>query len=84
MHESLITILLFQPLPAASVLTGCADQQQAFPQDSPPAVLPDIVYLLREAVLPSHLPDPPETCAHPVMDPLERYSTANDEQLHSM
>lgn len=64
-----MTFPLFQPLPAASLLPGCADQQQAFPQDSPPAVLPNIVHLLREAVIPSHFPNPPETCAHPVMDP---------------
>lgn len=84
MHQSLITVPLFQPLPAASLLPGCADQQQAFPQDCPPAILPDIVRLLWEAVLPSHLPDPPETRAHPVMDPLERDGITTDEWLHSV
>lgn len=71
-HRSRLCFPLFQPLPATPLLPGCADQQQAFPQDGPPAVLPDVVHLLREAVVPPHLPDPPETAPHPLMDPHEK------------
>lgn len=74
--------LLFQPLPAASLLPGRSDQQQAFSQDGPPAVVADVVHLLREAVIPAHLPDPPETSAQPVMDRLEGDRRKADDVRH--
>lgn len=60
--------LLLQPLPAASLFPGCADQQQAFPQDCAPAVVADVIHLVREAVDAPHLPGPPEAAAHPVKE----------------
>ncbi|TMS14241.1 Etoposide-induced protein 2.4-like protein [Larimichthys crocea] len=71
-----------QPLPAASLLPGRSDQQQAFSQDGPPAVVADVVHLLREAVIPAHLPDPPETSAQPVMDRLEGDRRKADDVRH--
>lgn len=67
---SLITCVPSQSLPAAALLSGRADQQQAFPQDRPPAVVSDAVALVREAGLAPHLPEPPQTAAaQSVMDP---------------
>lgn len=52
-----------QSLPVAALLSGRDDQQQAFPQDCPPAVLSDIVCLIREAFHTPDISEPPQTAA---------------------
>lgn len=52
--------LHLQPFPAASILSGGPDQQQALPQDGSSADISDLLKLGRETRISSRVPDPPQ------------------------
>lgn len=59
-----ITLFLcLQPFPAASLLPGGPDQQQALPQDGSSADISDLLKLRGETRFSSRVPDPPQSSA---------------------